>query len=311
MDTKHKAILLGITSALFFAATFVLNRSMSLEGGSWIWSASLRYFWMALLLFPLLLARGELRALLREMSKNKLAWLGWSTIGFGIFYGGLTYASSFAPGWLVAGTWQLTIIAGLGLSPLLNRSDRSVSRNTILFSLIIVLGVFILQIPLAKSVSTDDLLKSVLPVLVAAVAYPLGNRKMMQITEGRLTATQRLLGMTLASLPCWIALAVVEGCYNGLPDGNQLLQTFMVAVTSGVIATSLFFRATDLVREDERGLAAVEATQSTEVAFALAGEVLFLHAPFPGALSLLGIAVISVGMVLHSTGRAGTKRSDD
>ena len=38
-----QAIVIGIAASLFFASTFVLNRSMDLAGGSWLWSASLRY----------------------------------------------------------------------------------------------------------------------------------------------------------------------------------------------------------------------------------------------------------------------------
>lgn len=38
-----KAILVGILASLFFAVTFVLNRAMELSGGSWYWSASLRF----------------------------------------------------------------------------------------------------------------------------------------------------------------------------------------------------------------------------------------------------------------------------
>ena len=41
---------IGVLAALFFSSTFVLNRAMSLDGGSWVWSASLRYGWMTLFL---------------------------------------------------------------------------------------------------------------------------------------------------------------------------------------------------------------------------------------------------------------------
>jgi len=41
---------LGLLAAALFSITFVLNRAMSLEGGHWVWSASLRYFDTALLL---------------------------------------------------------------------------------------------------------------------------------------------------------------------------------------------------------------------------------------------------------------------
>ncbi|MCY8260530.1 multidrug resistance efflux transporter family protein, partial [Bacillus spizizenii] len=41
-----KAIVIGILASLFFAVTFILNRAMELSGGSWLWSASLRFIFM-------------------------------------------------------------------------------------------------------------------------------------------------------------------------------------------------------------------------------------------------------------------------
>jgi len=32
------------------------------------------------------------------------------TVGFGLFYGLICFAASFAPGWVVATTWQSTIL---------------------------------------------------------------------------------------------------------------------------------------------------------------------------------------------------------
>jgi hypothetical protein len=43
-SNKQIALLLGIAASFFFAITFVVNRLISLNGGSWIWSASLRFF---------------------------------------------------------------------------------------------------------------------------------------------------------------------------------------------------------------------------------------------------------------------------
>lgn len=300
MTTKSKALLIGLLSALFFAVTFVLNRSMALSGGSWLWTASFRYYWMLLLLLPLLYMRGELRPLLRVMSQNVGAWLGWSAVGFGIFYGGLTYASSFAPGWLVASTWQITIIAGVCISPFLGGRQDKLSIKTILFTLLILLGIFLLQIPQAQAVSGTTLIQGIIPIVLAAFAYPLGNRKMMILIDGKLNAIQRLCGMTLASMPCWLLLSAYGLSAAEAPTAGMLIQTFLIALFSGVIATWLFFKATDLVRKDEKSLAAVEATQSTEVIFALAGEVLILQAALPDSLSLLGIGIVIVGMALHS-----------
>ncbi|MEJ5054344.1 DMT family transporter [Sphingobacterium sp. MYb382] len=300
MKIKNKAILLGVLSAFFFAATFVLNRSMSDAGGSWIWSASFRYYWMTLLLLPIVWVRGELPGLWQAMRANIGNWVLWSTIGFGLFYAGITYAGSFAPAWLVAGTWQLTLIAGIAIAPLLEKKAAPIPRKTWLFSAIILLGIVLLQIPEAKALSLAVLLSATIPLLIAAFAYPLGNRKMMLLTKGELSTLQRLFGMTIASLPFWIILSVYGFLEHPAPQGSLLLQTFTVALFSGVIATWLFFKATELVRHDPKGLAAVEATQSTEVLFALAAEILFLHAAIPSSLSLIGIAVVILGMILHS-----------
>ncbi len=58
-----KAIILGIVASIFFAFTFVLNRAMDLQGGSWIWSASFRCFFMVPLLLIIVMYRGNLRQL--------------------------------------------------------------------------------------------------------------------------------------------------------------------------------------------------------------------------------------------------------
>lgn len=42
-----RAIMLGAVASLFFATTFVWNRAMELSGGSWLYSASLRYLFTA------------------------------------------------------------------------------------------------------------------------------------------------------------------------------------------------------------------------------------------------------------------------
>ena len=71
-------------------------------------------------------------------------------------------------------------------------------------------------------------------------------------------------------------------------------------MSSGVIATILFFIATDRVRNNQGKLAAVEATQSTEVLFAMVGEMILLHVPLPQPIALLGLGIIIIGMLLHS-----------
>lgn len=312
-----RAVLLGICSALFFAFTFVLNRSMELGGGSWLWSASLRFFFMLPFLFIIVGYKKELKNLFCMMKENPKEWLIWSFVGFGLFYAPLCFASAYSPGWLIAGSWQMTIIAGTLLAPLfiLNQNGPIQKRAGIPlrelgFSLIILVGVFIMQADAISGLPMKDFLLGFLPILVAAFAYPLGNRKMMELTNGRLTAFQRVLGMTIASLPLWIILAGAALVTDGMPSGMQTLQSLVVALASGIIATVLFFKATDLVRHDMKKLAAVEATQSMELIFALAGEILFLSAAFPSAISLAGIVIVMAGMALHSYGTALAVKKD-
>lgn len=298
---KYTVLLLGIIASLFFAITFVVNRLMALEGGSWIWSASLRFFWMVPFFFAIVLARKNLGSLVIEMKKNLGQWLLWSTIGFGLFYGPLTFAAVQRPSWLVASSWQITIIAGLLLAPMINPNLRGISGTSFIFSGIILSGIVIMQVNHAQNLTFQNAVFGFIPVLIAAFAYPLGNRKMMQITKGKLDVYQRILGMLIGSLPFWLVLSCYELLVNqNTPLESQYLQTLIVAICSGVIATALFFYATDKVSHNEKSLAAVEATQSAEVLFALAGEIILLKAALPDVYSSFGIVLILIGMLLHS-----------
>lgn len=305
-----KAIWIGILSCLFFAVTFVLNRSMEVAGGSWLWSASLRYFFMVPFLIAIVAYRKGLGDMKKEMRRKPTPFFIWSIVAFVLFYAPLTFSAGYSPGWLLAGTWQLTIVAGVLLAPLFtfvvktDRGERIMRHKVPLISLgislIILVGVVLIQIPNAKSVESQALLLGTLPVLVAAFAYPLGNRKMMTLLKGRLDMFQRVLGMTLMTLPIWALFAIYALLTVGPPSMNQVIQSLIVAVSSGVIATSLFFMATDLVQNDQGKLAAVEATQSTELIFAMIGEMIILGIALPGPIALVGVAVIIVGMALHS-----------
>ncbi|MEH7546580.1 MULTISPECIES: DMT family transporter [Bacillaceae] len=305
-----RPIMLGIFAAFFFAITFILNRSMDLAGGSWIWSASLRYFFMVPFLVLIVIGRKNFKPLLLEMKKQPGIWILWSTIGFGFFYAPICFSAAYAPGWLIASTWQITIISGSMLAPLFYETVMTEKgaiqlRGRIPFkglgmSLIILLGVILMQLEQASHLSLMAIALGVLPIILASFAYPLGNRKMMEVCGGRLDVFQRVLGMTLASLPFWIVLSIYGLLTAGSPSLGQITQSGLVAISSGVIATVLFFQATDLVRGDMQKLAAVEATQSMEVLFAVMGELLLLNSVMPSALSWSGMALVMIGMVLQS-----------
>ncbi|WP_042350514.1 DMT family transporter [Bacillus massiliigorillae] len=306
-----RPIILGACSAFFFAFTFIINRAMELNGGSWLWSASLRYFFMVIFLLIIVGARKNLHILFHEMKKAPTSWIIWSTVGFGLFYAPLTYASSFAPGWLIAGTWQITIISGSLLAPLFMEKVQLKSGETVMkrgsipwrglgFSTLILLGVIVMQFEHASVMSLKAIILCSVSMIIASFAYPLGNRKMMNVCGDRLDAYQRTLGMTIASLPLWIILSIIGMFTVGAPSSSQVVQSGLVALFSGVAATVLFFAATNLVKNDMEKLGAVEATQSLEVLFAVAGEILFLASPIPSLVSWIGMALVMVGMALHS-----------
>ncbi|URT70792.1 DMT family transporter [Cytobacillus firmus] len=305
-----KAILLGVCSAFFFAFTFVLNRAMEMDGGSWLWSASLRYFFMIPLLVAIVAFRRNLRPLFIEMKKAPGPWLLWSFVGFGLFYAPLCFAAAYGPGWLIAGTWQITIISGSLLAPFFFVAFQTgngtvkvrgkIPFRGMMMSVVILLGVAVMQVEHASSISLRDTLLVIIPLIIASFAYPLGNRKMMDVCENRLDAYQRVLGMTIASLPFWFLLSFAALATSGVPSFSQVTQSGLVALFSGVFATVLFFAATDLVRGNMQKLGAVEATQSLEVLFAVLGEVALLSSPLPSGISLTGMALVIAGMALHS-----------
>lgn len=270
----------------------------------------MRYLFMLPILFVIVLTQHKLKPLWNVMREQAWTWALWSFVGFGLFYAPLCFASAYSPGWLIAGTWQITIVSGSLLVPLFSEIVQTengplkvrgkIPIHGLMMSLVILLGIILMQIEQSQSISAQDFLFGILPVVLASFAYPLGNRKMMEVCAGRLDAYQRVLGMTLASLPFWLLLSLYGVFSVGMPSQEQTIQSALVAVFSGVIATVLFFKATDQVRGNMQKLATVEATQSLEVLFALMGELIFLSMQIPSLLSWIGMFIVILGMILHS-----------
>ena len=292
-----KALLLGITGSFFFAFTFVLNRSMNLGGGYCLWSAALRYFFTLPIMALLLIKGNQIAPVWQDIKQDPGTWILWSTVGFGLFYAPLTAASLYAESWFTASVWQFTIVAGILLTPLFGKK---IPLKNLGFSFLILAGIMIMQASKIAEGFKGNLILALSMIAVAAFSYPLGNRKMMQFIGGRLTTVQRVFGMTLCSIPFWILCAVFSWSQAGLPGPSQCLQSFCVALFSGCIATVLFFRATDLVKDNPRQLAIIEATQCGEVIFTLLLGVLILHDGMPQPAALAGIGIIVVGMILNS-----------
>lgn len=301
-----RLIVVGLLAGLFFSATFVLNRAMSLEGGHWLWSGSLRYLDMIMLLLAVVLCTGGARGVRRLFAFFIRHWFFWSVaggIGFGCFYALICFSADYAPGWVIASTWQLTIIASLVV---LVFFGRSFPRRTWLFSGIVFIGVLLINLASLRTANLKELLLGGLPVLLAAFCYPIGNQLVWEAGKGnrRLpdiggelldNPLNKVLLLSLGSLPFWAVLTLIVR--PPPPSSGQLLNTALVALLSGVIATGLFLHARNRAKTAGE-LAAVDATQASEVVFAMLGEILFLDALLPNAVALAGIGLVFAGLAL-------------
>ncbi|WP_195999784.1 multidrug resistance efflux transporter family protein [Clostridium sp. 1001271B_151109_B4] len=75
---------------------------------------------------------------------------------------------------------------------------------------------------------------------------------------------------------------------------NRICQFFRV------IATILFFKATELIKNNNHQLAVIEATQSGEVIFTLLDEILILKTTFPTTIGYIETFLVIIGMILNS-----------
>jgi drug/metabolite transporter (DMT)-like permease len=302
-----RLIFLGIGAGGFFSTTFILNEFMSVSGGHWLWSASLRYIFMIFLLGIILYIQG---GLLRIVNVWKLFlaylpfWIISGGIGFGAFYALLCFSADFSPGWVVAATWQFTVVASLFIFMLFGRVF---PKRVWIFSLMIFFGVCLVNVSDANEFELKQILLGALPVLIASFCYPFGNQLLWEakfgkhkfvphITSPLLTNTfNKVMLLSLGSLPLWIVLVIL--IRPSLPSPSQAINTFFVALFSGIFATVIFLYARNSAKNSNE-LAGVDATQASEVVFALLGGILFLHNKIPSILSFLGLGFIVAGLIL-------------
>ncbi len=301
-----RLIAIGLLAGLFFSSTFILNRLMSLEGGHWVWSASLRYAYMILFLLVWQLLSQGFRATGRIFRLFFRYWMFWvmaGSIGFGGFYALICFSADHAPGWIVATTWQLTIIASLVVFVCFGRSF---PKRIWGFSLIVFAGVLMVNLSHVELAQVKSALMAGVPVLIAAFCYPIGNQMVWEAQKSRKylphinspvldNPFSKVFLMSLGSVPFWLILVAIQT--PPFPSSGQLVNTALVALFSGVFATSLFFFARNRAKKASE-LAAVDATQSSEVVFALLGEILILGAPLPSGQALVGIGVVFTGLAL-------------
>lgn len=298
-----QAVAMGLLAAVFFSVTFVLNRQMSQEDGHWAWSAALRFLMMLPVLALIISLRGQWGRFVILWKLSPWGWILWGTMGCVVFYAALTAACAVSPAWVVAATWPVAIVIGILLGPIIYKGDRGrIPRMSLLFSLIILLGIGLLQIGQFQQGVAGNVTLGLLLVLLSATAHPVGNRKSMMILEHSGLSTDAILRLALSivgSIPGLVFLCLWGGLEAGAPSSGQLETVAMVAA-AGLIATPLFYAATDRVNHNPSALAAVEATQTGELVFTLLLEAMLLGVSMPDHWGKLGLFLIMLGMILHA-----------
>ena len=337
-----KMIVWGLIASAFFSTSFVLYQLMSVQGGHWFWSASFRCFFMWLLLSVFILLQNKLNpSKLLELCKLFAShWQFWCvTGGIGLStYGLLAFAADYAEGWVIAATYLFTVVASLVV---LSFFGQSFQKKVIVYSVIVFIGVVLANVGEGLRHSTSQgtdwhalLLFGALPAFIASFCFPLGNQLIWQAAQpkGVVThhtnevskvtsklATSKLLQkvpqvtspllsnplhkvwlMSLGSLPMWLVLGFMV--QPTAPSVSQMTISFLVALMAGVLGTTTFLHARSLAKKPQQ-LAAVDATQGSEIIFALLGGMLLLHTPMPSGLSFVGIALVIIGLVLFAKQR--------
>ena len=332
-----KMIVWGLIASAFFSTSFVLYQLMSVQGGHWFWSASFRCFFMWLLLSVFILLQNKLNpSKLLELCKLFAShWQFWCVtggIGLGT-YGLLAFAADYAEGWVIAATYLFTVVASLVV---LSFFGQSFQKKVIVYSVIVFIGVVLANVGEGLRHSTSQgtdwhalLLFGALPAFIASFCFPLGNqliwqagqpkggtthsnnimsnetrkllKKVPQVTSPLLSnPLHKVWLMSLGSLPMWLVLGVIV--QPPAPSVSQMTISFLVALMAGVLGTTTFLHARSLAKQPQQ-LAAVDATQGSEIIFALLGGMLLLHTPMPSGLSFVGIALVIIGLVLFAKQR--------
>lgn len=305
MTSSSKLLILGLLSALFFSFTFLINRAISLDAGHWFYSGFLRYFFTILFISILLISfKGfsYFKRVLKEFVSNIVFWLISGTIGFGIFYSLICFAADYSPAWIVATSWQITIIASLII---LFFFGKKLSFLTWVFTIIVFIGITIVNISHFELSNIKALLFGFIPVLIAAFAFPLGNQLVWEEKEKRAknnnnidilnNAFAKVLLLCLGSTPLWLILYFILDVSS--PSSSQVINVAYISLFSGVIASSLFLYARSKANSAKK-LILVDATQSGEVFFSLGAEVIFLGALIPSLFGFLGIFITLFGLML-------------
>ena len=291
--------------------------------------------WLLLSVFILLqnkLNPSKLLELCKLFASHWQFWCVTGGIGLGT-YGLLAFAADYAEGWVIAATYLFTVVASLVV---LSFFGQSFQKKVIVYSVIVFIGVVLANVGEGLRHSTSQgtdwhalLLFGALPAFIASFCFPLGNQLIWQAaqpkgdsthhTDAMSELTSKLLQkvpqvtspllsnplhkvwlMSLGSLPMWLVLGFLV--QPPAPSVSQMTISFLVALMAGVLGTTTFLHARSLAKQPQQ-LAAVDATQGSEIIFALLGGMLLLHTPMPSGLSFVGIALVIIGLVLFAKQR--------
>lgn len=313
-----KLFIYGFLSALFFSTTFAINKWLSVDkGGHWYWTASLRYFFVLILSSLLILVKYGIKHYidtLKCFKDNFLFWAFAGGVGFGVFYLSLCYASSYSEGWVLATTWQSTILFSPMVIYLLGNK---VKLSGIAYLAIMFLGVCLVN-SYAFQKNYSNIFHSILPILLSAICYPLGNTlckyacagKYKSLTINKFEISQnvfsQILMMVLGAMPVLILSFLIFKPYS--PTTTQLEFVFIVSILTGVIATSLLYKARQLAGKDSNALAFADGTQSLEAPLALLWEYTIFSGNLPDYIGLIGLILLCLGVFMFYKSNLQRKR---
>ena len=324
-----KMIVWGLIASAFFSTSFVLYQLMSVQGGHWFWSASFRCFFMWLLLSVFILLQNKfnpskLLALGKLFASHWQFWCVTGGIGLGT-YGLLAFAADYAEGWVIAATYLFTVVASLVV---LSFFGQSFQKKVIVYSVIVFIGVVLANVgeglrhqTVSSNYTLQSLLVGAMVAFIASFFFPVGNQLVWQASQPKQTnlttelnlrqtllqklpyihsplldnALHKVWLMAMGSLPMWAALTLI--LHPPAPSPSQITLSFLVALTAGVLGTSVFLFARAQATRPQQ-LAAIDATQGSEIIFALLGGMLLLGTPLPSLLSFVGIALVIIGLTL-------------
>lgn len=302
--TSAYLLIIGLLSGVFFTATFLINRAISLDGGHWFFSGALRVFYAVLFIslgFIVLKGFDYFKSVIKEYIEHFRFWTIAGTIGFGFFYSLLCYAADFSPAWVVATTWQVTIISSLFV---LAFFGKKLSKKIWFFTIIIFAGITMVNLSHFDINNIEPLLLGFLPVLIASFCYPFGNQMVWEEKTKRIEKNKdskvlnntfvKVFLLTLGSFPFWVILYFLSDATT--PTYSQYVNVGLITLLSGIIATSLFLYARSHADTSSK-IVLVDATQSGEVFFALIGEIIFLNAAIPNGMGIAGLIITLVGLI--------------